>query len=228
MFGRISRMVCVTVVAVAFSGIAAAQQPAAKPEAKPEAKAQEKPAAKPEVKKEEGKDLVAVAGEAKCKTLCELVKLAGLEDALKGPVPMTLFAPTDEAFAKLGKDLDELKKPENKAKLADILKYHVVKGKLMAEQVGKEKALKTLLPSAEIAVAMKDGKCTLNDKAAVTKADMAASNGVVHLIDTVLTPPEKKPEPKLEAKPAEKKPEAKPEAKPAEKKPEAKPGDKKG
>ncbi|HQL54055.1 MAG TPA: fasciclin domain-containing protein, partial [Phycisphaerae bacterium] len=78
---------------------------------------------------------------------------------------------------------------------------------------------------AELEVAMKDGKCMLNGKAAVTKADMAASNGVVHLIDTVLTPPEKKAEPKMEVKPAEKKP----EAKPAEKKPEEKkPAEKKG
>lgn len=202
MFSGKSRWFCVTaaVVALAFSGAASAQQtPTGKPEPKPQAQ----PAP-------EGKDLVQTAMDAKFNTLCELLKDAGLVETLKGPGPFTVFAPTDEAFAKLGKDLDDLKKPENKQKLADILKCHVVKGKEMAAAVEKAKELKALNGVLEVTV--KDGKVTLNGKAKVTKADVAASNGVIHVIDAVLMPaPAKAVEPMpMEKKAEEPKPAPKP------------------
>lgn len=207
---RMSRWFCVTlpVVALAFGGWAWAQEPPKKPEGKPEVKAPEK-----KVEEKEAKDIVQTALDAKFKTLCELLTAAGLEDALKGPGPFTVFAPTDEAFAKLGPALEDLKKPENKEKLAGILKYHVVKGKMVAADVAAAKEPLKTLGKAEITVAAKDGKVVLNDKAHVTKTDIAAKNGVIHVIDTVLTPPaEKKPEPKKDEPKKEepKKPEPKP------------------
>jgi uncharacterized surface protein with fasciclin (FAS1) repeats len=238
MLGRMSRGLCVAVLALAFSGWAAAQEPK-KPEAKPEAKPEiKKPEAAPQEKKEEGKDIVQVAKDAKFNTLCELLQLAGLVDTLKGKGPFTVFAPTDDAFKALGKELDDLKKPENKEKLAGILKAHVHSGKMMAADVAKATAIKAL--NGELKVAAKDGKVTLNDKINVTKTDVAASNGVIHVIDAVVVPAEKKVEAKPEMKKEEPKKEApKPEAKKeepkkeppkkeGEKKPEQKPGEKKG
>lgn len=225
MFGRVSRGLCVAGLALAFSGLAAAQQPEPKkPEAKPAVKVEAKAEAKPQ-QKENGKDLVEVAKEGKFSTLCELVKLAGLEEVLKGPAPMTLFAPTDDAF-KACPDLEELKKPENKAKLVDLLTYHVGKGKLMAADLQKTtEPVKTMQARAVIAVALKDGKVVLNDKVHVVKADMAASNGVLHGIDAVLHAPAEK---KVEMKPELKKEEPKREAPKPEPKPEPKPAEKKG
>lgn len=198
--------IAVPVVALALGGWALAEEPK-KPEAKPEAKKEEpkkdvKPAAA-------AKDIVDTAVEAKFTTLADLLKAAGLVESLKGEGPFTVFAPTDEAFAKLPKALlDDLKKPENKQKLADILTYHVVKGKVHAAEVMKMdgKTTKTLNAKAEIRFTVKDGKVMLNDKATVTKTDVAASNGVIHVIDTVIMPPgEKKEEPKKEEpKPAPK------------------------
>lgn len=202
MFCGKSRWFCVTaaVVALAFSGWASAQQT---PTGKPEPKPQEQPL-------KEGKDLVQTALDVKCHTLCELLKSAGLVETLKGPGPFTVFAPTDEAFAKLGKDLDDLKKPENKQKLADILKHHVVKGKEPAAAIEKAKELKALY-GADILITVKEGKVMLDGQAKVTKADIAASNGVIHVIDAVLMPP---PAKAAEVKPVAKKAE---EPKPAPK-----------
>jgi uncharacterized surface protein with fasciclin (FAS1) repeats len=210
--------VVIPVFALAFGNWALAQEQPKKPEAKPELT---KPEAKPQEKKEE-KNIVETAKDAKFKTLCDLLKDAGLVADLEGPGPFTLFAPTDEAFAKMDKaTLDDLKKPENKHKLADFLKYHVVKGKMLAEDVKKAKELKTLVPMKEIAVAVMEGKVVLNEKVHVTKTDLLASNGVIHTIDTVLTAPkEAEKKPMVEPKPVEKKTEEKPgEKKEAEKKP---------
>jgi len=137
-------------------------------------------------------DLVAVAAQAgDFKTLIAAVKAAGLAETLQGDGPFTVFAPTDAAFAKLPEGtVDELLKPENKTKLARILSYHVVPGKLMAKDVAT-----TEVQTAEgqmLPIVAKDGKVTVGG-ASVVKTDVEAANGVIHVIDTVLMPaaPEK-------------------------------------
>jgi uncharacterized surface protein with fasciclin (FAS1) repeats len=138
------------------------------------------------------KDIVDTAVEAgSFKTLVAAVKAAGLVETLKGEGPFTVFAPTDEAFAKLPKGtVEDLLKPENKDKLVDILTYHVVSGKVMSSAAVKlDKA--TAVNKKEIKLAVKDGKLTLNDSAKVATADIEASNGVIHVIDTVILPPAK-------------------------------------
>jgi uncharacterized surface protein with fasciclin (FAS1) repeats len=133
------------------------------------------------------KDIVAVAVEAgSFKTLVAAVQAAGLVETLQGPGPFTVFAPTDDAFAKLPKGtVEDLLKPENKTKLQAVLKYHVVSGKVMAADV-KPGAVKTV-QGGELSVAVKDGKVTV-DNATVVKTDIAAANGVIHVIDTVVLP----------------------------------------
>src|SRR3954471_16721142 len=124
----------------------------------------------------QGKDIVDTAVAAgQFKTLAAALKAAGLVDTLKGPGPFTVFAPTDEAFAKLPKGtVEELLKPENKSKLAAILTYHVVPGKVMAADVVKVKSAKTVQGGA-IAVNAMGGKVMV-DSANVVKTDIAASN----------------------------------------------------
>lgn len=125
------------------------------------------------------------------KTLCELIKLAGLDATLKEPGPYTLLGPTDAAFAKLDKKtLEDLKKPESKEKLKNILTNHVIKGKSMAADVKKAKTLKSMAGN-ELTVTETDGKVMIGT-ATVTKADIECSNGCIHVIDTVLIPAEKK------------------------------------
>lgn len=138
------------------------------------------------------KDIVDTAVSAgSFNTLVAAVKAAGLVDTLKGPGPFTVFAPTDEAFAKLPKGtFDDLLKPENKAKLAGILTYHVVSGKVMAADVVKLKKAKTVQGS-EVKITVKGGKVKVN-KANVVKTDVMASNGVIHVIDAVMMPPKAK------------------------------------
>lgn len=136
------------------------------------------------------KDIVDTAVAAKFNTLVAAVKAADLVDTLKGDGPFTVFAPTDEAFAKLPKGtVEELLKPENKNKLKAILTYHVVSGKVMAADVVKldGKTVKTVEGSP---VAIKvDGGNVMVGNATVTKVDIQTSNGVIHVIDTVLLPP---------------------------------------
>jgi uncharacterized surface protein with fasciclin (FAS1) repeats len=109
-------------------------------------------------------------------------------DTLKGPGPFTVFAPTDAAFAKLpAGTVDTLLKPESKAKLTAILTYHVVAGKVIAADVVKLKQAKTV-NGAMVAVKVDGGNVMINN-AKVTTADIEASNGVIHVIDTVLLPP---------------------------------------
>ena len=117
------------------------------------------------------------------KTLAAALGAAGLVDTLKGKGPFTVFAPTDEAFAKIPKaDLDALLK--DKAKLTSVLTYHVVSGKVMAANV-KAGKVKTVQGS-ELTVSTSMG--VMVDKAKVVKTDIAADNGVIHVIDTVLMP----------------------------------------
>ena len=130
-------------------------------------------------------DTAVAAGDFK--TLATALKAADLVETLKGKGPFTVFAPTDEAFAKLpAGTLDDLLKPENKKKLAGILKYHVVSGKVMAAEVVKLSTTKTL-EGKNVTIKVTDGKVTLND-ANVTKTDIGCTNGVIHVIDTVLLP----------------------------------------
>ncbi len=130
---------------------------------------------------------VAVA-DGRFGTLVAAVQAAGLAETLSGPGPFTVFAPTDEAFAKLpAGTLDELLKPENKQKLADILTYHVVPGGVFAADVVKLMEATTVL-GKNVAIQVTDGKVYING-AQVIIADVKASNGVIHVIDAVLLPP---------------------------------------
>ena len=122
-------------------------------------------------------------------TLVTALKAADLVKTLEGKGPFTVFAPTNAAFAKLPKGtVEDLLKPENKTKLAGILTYHVVAGKVLAADAIKMdgKTAKTV-NGQDIAIKVKDGKVMVND-ATVTTADIVGSNGVIHVIDTVLLP----------------------------------------
>ena len=135
------------------------------------------------------KDIVDTAVAAgSFKTLAKALTAADLVTTLKGAGPFTVFAPTDEAFAKLpAGTLDNLLKPENKPMLRRVLTYHVVPGKVLATDVVKVTSAKTVSgDSVRIKV---DGSTVMVDKARVVKTDILASNGVIHVIDTVLLPP---------------------------------------
>lgn len=120
-------------------------------------------------------------------TLVAAVKAGDLVDVLKGDGPFTVFAPTNEAFAKLpAGTVENLLKPENKAQLVAVLTYHVVPGKVMSKDLKNGQMAKTVQGS-DITVTLKDGKAMINN-ATVTAADIEASNGVVHVIDTVILP----------------------------------------
>ena len=145
-------------------------------------------------------DVVDVAASSKVHTtLVEAIKAADLVSTLKGKGPFTVFAPTNEAFAKLSSGtLDNLLKPENKSKLSGILTYHVVSGNLNEKDVlaaitnGGGKAVLTTVAGGKLTAALVNGKVVLTDekggKATVTATDLAASNGVIHVIDKVLMP----------------------------------------
>ena len=151
---------------IAFSEIVAAQEPAP-------------PAAAP--------DIVAVASSnADFSTLVSALRAADLVTALKGEGPFTVFAPNNAAFAKLPPGaLEDLLKPENKKKLAGVLKNHVIKGKVMAADV-KSGMVKTL-DGKKVEVAVEDGKVGFGG-AQVIATDINASNGVIHVIDMVVMP----------------------------------------
>jgi len=130
-------------------------------------------------------DTAVAAGDFK--TLATALQAAGLVDTLKGPGPFTVFAPTDEAFAKLPPGtLQDLLKPENKQKLISILTYHVVAGKVLAKDVVKLHEAKTV-NGQEVKITVEDGKVKVND-ANVVKTDILCTNGVIHVIDSVLLP----------------------------------------
>ena len=134
------------------------------------------------------KDVVDTAVAAgQFKTLAAALTAAGLVDTLKGPGPFTVFAPTDAAFAKLPPGtLDTLLKPESKAKLTAILTYHVVAGKVMAADVVKLKEAKTV--NGKMLQVKVNGSDVMINDAKVTATDIAASNGVIHVIDSVVLP----------------------------------------
>ncbi len=138
----------------------------------------------------EKKDIVAIAaGDERFKTLVAAVTAAGLVETLQGEGPFTVFAPTDEAFAKLpAGTVEELLKPENKQKLVDILTYHVIAGKVMAADVVTLSEAETVL-GQKVTIKVEDGKVYIND-AQVILTDIEASNGVIHGIDTVILPPQ--------------------------------------
>lgn len=140
------------------------------------------------------KDIVDTAASAGTfKTLVAAVKAADLVDTLKGDGPFTVLAPNDEAFKKLpAGTLESLLKPENKDKLVAILTYHVIPSKAMAADVVKlnGKKVKTV-EGSEVAIVVKDGTVSVNN-AKVLKTDIHTKNGVIHVIDTVILPPEKK------------------------------------
>jgi uncharacterized surface protein with fasciclin (FAS1) repeats len=139
-------------------------------------------------KESDKKDIVDTAiGAGSFNTLAKALTAAGLVETLKGAGPFTVFAPTDAAFEKLpAGTLEDLLKPENKAKLAGILKYHVVAGKVKAEEVTKLKKAKTV-NGQELKIAVRDGTVMV-DNAKVTQTDIMCSNGVIHVIDAVVLP----------------------------------------
>lgn len=134
------------------------------------------------------KDIVETAVDAGTfKTLVAALTAADLVDALKGPGPFTVFAPTDDAFAKLPPGtVDNLLKPENKAQLASILKFHVVAAKFPAASVMVVKDFISL-QGQPLAVSMKNDKVYI-ENAMITVTDVWAKNGVIHVIDTVMIP----------------------------------------
>jgi uncharacterized surface protein with fasciclin (FAS1) repeats len=126
-------------------------------------------------------------------TLVAALEAAGLVDTLKSEGPFTVFAPTDEAFAKLpAGTVENLLKPENLETLKSILLYHAVSGKVMAEDVvmldGKK--VDTALEGKQVMITVKDGKVYLNDNVEIIITDIETANGVIHVIDAVLLPPE--------------------------------------
>lgn len=124
------------------------------------------------------------------KTLAKALDAAGLTSTLEGDGPFTVFAPTDEAFAKLPKDtLANLLKPENREQLKGILLYHVVPGRIYSDAAVKAGSAKTI-QGASLAITVKSGKAMVNN-AGLVKTDIDASNGVIHVIDTVVMPPAK-------------------------------------
>ncbi|WPR75135.1 fasciclin domain-containing protein [Algoriphagus sp. NG3] len=121
-------------------------------------------------------------------TLVAAVKAGDLVETLQGDGPFTVFAPTNEAFAKLPEGtVENLLLPENKAQLVKILTYHVVPGKIMASDLKNGQMAETVEGSS-LKVTLMDGKAMINN-ATVTTADIVADNGVVHVIDTVILPP---------------------------------------
>jgi uncharacterized surface protein with fasciclin (FAS1) repeats len=134
------------------------------------------------------KDIVEIAASAgSFNTLVTAAKAAGLVDALKGEGPLTVFAPTDEAFAKLpAGTVESLLKPENTEQLRAILTYHVVPGRVTAAEVVNLTSAPTL-NGRSLSISAREGKVTV-DNARVVQTDIMASNGVIHVIDAVILP----------------------------------------
>jgi uncharacterized surface protein with fasciclin (FAS1) repeats len=138
------------------------------------------------------KDIVATAAAAgSFKTLAKALQAADLVDTLKGQGPFTVFAPTDDAFAKLpAATLNDLLKPENKKKLQRILTYHVVPGRVTSSDVVKLSTAKAV--SGDAIDIKASGGTVMVDGAHVVKTDVQASNGIIHVIDTVIMPDDSK------------------------------------
>jgi uncharacterized surface protein with fasciclin (FAS1) repeats len=148
-------------------------------------------AASSQARAQQAKDIVDTAVAAgSFSTLAKALTAADLVNTLKGPGPFTVFAPTDAAFAKLpAGTLDNLLKPENKAMLQRVLTYHVVAGRTLAADVVTVTSAKAV--SGDLLSITTNGEAVMIGKARVVKADVAASNGVIHVIDAVLLPPTK-------------------------------------
>lgn len=140
------------------------------------------------MKEKPASDIVDVAVSAgQFNTLAAALDAAGLVETLKGEGPFTVFAPTDAAFAKLpAGTVDSLLKPENKDQLIAVLTYHVVPGSVMAEDVVKLSGA-TTVNGADVVIAVVDGNVRVDD-ATVIKTDINASNGVIHVLDSVILP----------------------------------------
>ncbi len=166
--------------------LVAACAPAATPMPQPTATPQPAPTATPEPAPQDIVDIAVADG--RFTTLVAAVQAAGLVDTLKGAGPFTVFAPTDDAFAKLpAGTLDELLKPENKQALTDILLYHVVSSKVMAADVVNLTSATTVL-GKDVTIKVDMGNVYIND-AKVIITDIEAANGVIHVIDSVILPP---------------------------------------
>lgn len=148
-------------------------------------------AASPATAAAQAKDIVDTAVAAgSFKTLAKALQAADLVTTLKGAGPFTVFAPTDEAFAALpAGTIENLLKPENKAKLQRILTYHVVPGKVMAADVVKMKSAKAV--SGDSLMIATKGNGVMVDNARVVKTDIVATNGIIHVIDAVVLPKDK-------------------------------------
>jgi uncharacterized surface protein with fasciclin (FAS1) repeats len=141
--------------------------------------------ARPKARSQDIVDTAVAAGSFK--TLAAALQAAGLVDTLKGKGPFTVFAPTDEAFAKLpAGTVEDLLKPENKEKLVAILTYHVLSGRDLASQVTKMSSAKTV-NGKSLTFSVKGGTVMV-DNAKVIKTDILCSNGVIHLVDSVVLP----------------------------------------
>src|SRR5512143_2991997 len=172
---------------LALTLVLAACAPQATPTAAPTATAMPEPTMQAtEAPTMEPQTIVDIAAsDARFSTLVSAVQAAGLADTLKGEGPFTVFAPTNDAFAKLpAGTVEDLLKPENKQKLTDILLYHVVSGKVMAADVTGLTSATTVL-GKDVAIKVDMGNVYIND-AKVIITDIETSNGVIHVIDTVL------------------------------------------
>lgn len=171
-----------TITALVLVACAPAATPTEEPVAEPEPTAMPEPEAML-------KDIVdTAAADGRFQTLVAGVQAAELTETLKGEGPFTVFAPTDDAFAKLpAGTLDELLKPENKQTLTDILLYHVVSGNVMASDVVNLDSASTVL-GKDVTIKVEDGKVFIND-AEVIITDIETSNGTIHVIDSVILPP---------------------------------------
>ncbi len=171
-----------------LSLVLAACAPQATPTAAPEPTAMPEPTAVPTEAPQTIVDIAVADG--RFTTLVAAVQAAGLAETLSGEGPFTVFAPTDDAFAALpAGTLDELLKPENKQQLTDILLYHVVSGNVMASDVVGLTSAPTVL-GKDVTVTVKDGNVYLNDNVQVIITDIQTSNGVIHVLDAVLLPPQ--------------------------------------
>jgi len=176
----------VVVMAMVLAACGTQATPAPEPTPLPE------PTAIPTEAPEMPKTIVEIAAEdGRFTSLVAAVQAAELVDTLNSEGPFTVFAPTDDAFAALGDTVTELLKPENKQQLTDILLYHVIPGKVMAEDVVtlNNQAAETALAGKSINIKVDMGNVYLNENVKVVITDIEASNGVIHVIDAVLLPP---------------------------------------
>ena len=172
MYSRLAGRILTIAAVLAFVSAGLAQEAPKKP-------------AKPEPPK--AKNIVDTAKEQKLTTFCTLVEKAGLTETLGGKGPYTVFAPTDEAFNKLGKEkLENLQKPENKAELQRILKNHILAAEKTAAEIQKMKEAETMA-GTKLMITVKDNTVMI-ETAKVAKPDVKAGNGLIHVVDAVLMP----------------------------------------